>query len=371
VSLRTQAAGRHWYHRLERDEDGLPLFAADRSAPRLFVPDALKDVLPFDFAPESVVALEDAGIQVGQGLRTGCNLFFYVTAIGPSEPGFVRVRTSTLFDESELDVPESILIPVVRRQAEMHLMETGGDLEGRVLDLREWVLPEDVPVVNGARAVYESQGKAPARVMPRELAAYVQKAAGTKVKDGTYVRELSAVRTNVRAGRASETIPRFWYMLPDFAPRHIPAAFVARVNSGLPWAMANREPRVLVDANFSTFWSPSGNWSGHALKALLNSAWCRAFMEATGTPLGGGALKLEATHLRRMPIPALSNDAKVELDLAGRKLTRTADDVQAHIDRIILDELLTKVSSRLSSAQLANAMTSRAETLSVARRKVA
>ena len=34
-------------------------------------------------------------------------------------------------------------------------------------------------------------------------------------------------------------------------------------------------------------------------------------MEALGTPMGGGALKLEATHLRRLPVP-LFDDHEIE-----------------------------------------------------------
>lgn len=31
-------------------------------------------------------------------------------------------------------------------------------------------------------------------------------------------------------------------------------------------------------------------------------------MEAIGTPMGGGALKLEATHLKRLPVPLLDSE---------------------------------------------------------------
>jgi hypothetical protein len=30
-------------------------------------------------------------------------------------------------------------------------------------------------------------------------------------------------------------------------------------------------------------------------------------MESTGTPMGGGALKLEATHLKRLPVPTFTD----------------------------------------------------------------
>ena len=45
-------------------------------------------------------------------------------------------------------------------------------------------------------------------------------------------------------------MPRFWYMLPDFTPRHIPQAFVPRVIHKTPRVYANMEPAILIDANF-------------------------------------------------------------------------------------------------------------------------
>ena len=89
----------------------------------------------------------------------------------------------------------------------------------------------------------------------------------------------------------------------DFAPRHSPAVAIPRVNHGLPWAEANPQRKLLVDANFATVWAPERAWTPYALKALLNSTWCRVAMEALCTPMGGGALKVEATHLRRLPVP--------------------------------------------------------------------
>jgi hypothetical protein len=125
-----------------------------------------------------------------------------------------------------------------------------------------------------------------------------------------------------------------------------------------------------VDANFSTFWSPQGDWTRHALKALLNSTWCRAFMEALGTPLGGGALKLEATHLRHMPVPRLSSAAIGDLNQAGQQLTRHSVLVQSRIDEIILTAAFATLSLP-SLSRWAGAMTERALSLSSARQRAA
>ena len=176
---------------------------------------------------------------------------------------------------------------------------------------------------------------------------------------GKPISTLSAVRTNARLSRGGCVTPRFWYMLPDFAPRHLPAAFVPRINHGLPWVETNLDPPLLIDANFSTFWAPQGNWTSDALKALLNSIWCRAVMEALGTPLGGGALKLEATHLRHMPVPVISDSAKAALDSVGKQLAKDAPASQARADAIVLRSLcpgtagpptLSKLAATIESA---------------------
>jgi hypothetical protein len=142
---------------------------------------------------------------------------------------------------------------------------------------------------------------------------------------------------------------------------------VARINHGLPWTEANFELPLLIDANFSTLWGPEKGLTRYALKALLNSIWCRAFMEALGTAFGGGALKLEATHLRQLAVPVLSDDARADLAAAGRQLTRTTTEVQSRIDAIVLDAVLTRTASLTSRVQLATALAERANNMSCAR----
>ena len=166
-----------------------------------------------------------------------------------------------------------------------------------------------------------------------------------------------------------QSTPRFWYMLPDFTTRHLPAVFAPRVNQGTPWIECNTDPPLLIDANFSTLWAPEGVWSRFALKALLNSVWCRALMEAAGTPLGGGALKLEATHLRQMPLPVLTRQARESLDALGEKLSRNSADVQAQIDRIVLSALLPDQMEKAAVMELADRIALQTSALCAARQR--
>lgn len=373
-SLASRIKQRRWYQRIEGDADDLPLFGMSRAPASTAIPDSLRDILSKDLLSGGLTTLQDAGIEVGQGLRTGCNGFFYVTACGTPDEETVQVEASALFDHCRFPVTADAVRPVVRRQSELATVEKKQLPHGRVLDLRGWVLPEDAAIVDRARDAYAVCGERAPRTMPEELASYVRRASVTSLKGeggGAAIPQLSAVRTNVRASKKNQGPPRFWYMLPDFAPRHLPAAFAPRINHGVAWVESNRDPAILIDANFSTFWAPQGRWTRHALKALLDSTWCRTFMEALGTPFGGGALKLEATHLRHMPIPVLSESARQELDEAGRRLTRDAAEVQSRIDEIIFRAVLSQASTRTLASRLASAMTERARSMSCARQRVA
>ncbi|MCS3902092.1 hypothetical protein J2T55_000084 [Methylohalomonas lacus] len=318
TALRAQAGTRPWMKSLERA--GTAVSTTVQSYPSVVsVPEALRDLLPPSFDWHALRPLNAVGIHAGQGLRTGCNRFFYVKLIG-DENDVMRIETDPIFGGGRvMPIPASALIPVMHRQADLEAWRNGMLPTTRVLVLRDIVLPEDMDKVREyAELQFLHTDQLPA-VMPDELAAHVREAGETPVGNGTQekrVQELSAVRTNVRSGRGG-TLPRFWYMLPDFKPRHLPQAFVPRIIHDVPQVYANSSPAILIDANFSTFWTEADEWTAAGLAVLLNSTWCRAVMEATGTPLGGGALKLEAVHLRTMPVPYLDPESIAKLNDAG------------------------------------------------------
>lgn len=328
-ALCAQASTRPWMRALERVEPGLPLFA-DVGCPKAFVPNALRDVLPVSFNPQALRTLEDSGICAGQGLRTGCNRFFYVR-LAEALGAVARIVTDPAIGGHTLTVPTDALHPVLHRQADLMAWRAGKLPATRVLDLRRFVLPEDEERM--VAAAKKQAADLPA-LMPYNLAAHVRIAGETLLGSGAHAKPisgLSAVKTNVRPARAG-ALPRFWYMLPDFAPRHLPQGFVPRIIHDAPFVEGNTKPPILIDANFSTFWTDNDTWRTAGLVAFLNSAWCRAVMEAAGTPLGGGALKLEAVHLRRMPVPRLSAQDISTLNTVGQDLRE--------IDRIVLRGML-------------------------------
>ncbi|HEY1903058.1 MAG TPA: N-6 DNA methylase [Terracidiphilus sp.] len=360
---------RSWFRNLEPGVATGPLFEEGQQSPLSLVPPRIRPLFE-SLTPVNLALPDVLGLSISQGLRTGCNGFFYVDRI--NEKGkTVRIRLSALFDNQELDVPASCLMPVVRRQSEVTGPIAATQLRGRVLDLSAWILPEDAEDIDRARPLYEREGIPVPKVMPVELANFIR-SAGEMVYSGGHepkrICELSAVRTNARSP-GGDRPPRFWYMLPAFAMRHHPAAFVPRINQGIPWIEMNDDPPVLIDANFSTIWGESSKWTRFALRAFLNTTWCRACMEALGTPLGGGALKLEAAQLKRLPIPVVNTEDLAMLDAEGRAMSPDATSVGKTVDRFILAKITGVRQSDLQVTNLLKGLQSMSEALCQGRQR--
>ena len=265
------------------------------------------------------LTMADLGWKVGQGLRTGCNAFFYVELVDARNEVSI-VRVPPVFGLGLLHVPAGSLTPVLRRQAEVSESDSQDPhgLRGRVLCLQEYALAEDIG---------RCQDYKPA---PPDLARYIRTAALTTIGTRGPIPTMSAVRTNVRhtAGRQ-----RFWYHLPEFTLRHVGQLFIPRINHGSPIAAWNPHG-VVIDANFSTLWSDEEHGADSmCLLALLRSTWCRAMMELSGSVLGGGALKLEATHLRGLALPRMDSEQRQTLSrlgeaaVQGKSVGRKIDEV--------------------------------------------
>lgn len=352
-SVLASRAGKHrWYKKLEPMAVRPPLLSDPAHRECVTLPDEMMTLLPQSLPTGTLISLDQAGIRVGQGLRTGCNRFFYVTNAGEVADGMELVTTSC-FGKQNLRVPSDVLRSVLHRQAEVELVTHGANTSTSVLDLRRWVLPEDATTTSTQS---HSNAANPSRlptIMPHDLATYVRRAAIEPLKGDNQkkrVPDLSAVRTNIRFPKNGKGLPRFWYMLPDFTDRHQPAAFVPRIIHEMPWVECNLNPPLLVDANFSTFWTEDKSWTPFSIKALLNSSWCRAYLECAGTLFGGGALKVEATHLRFLPVPRLAANDKAKLHAAGQRLMRGPNNSQDEVDWIVLSAVYgTKIDAGAST----------------------
>ncbi|KRD53731.1 hypothetical protein ASE34_01090 [Microbacterium sp. Root280D1] len=114
----------------------------------------------------------------------------------------------------------------------------------------------------------------------------------------------------------------------------------------------------MVDANFATMWRRSSTaLPPDALLALLHSDWVAAVLEHSCTVLGGGALKVEATDLRRLPLPELTREAQAELENLGRDL-REANSERAldRVNEVVAFALSTRAADAASVAEQLSAV---------------
>lgn len=272
-----------------------------------------------------VRTLESYGWRIGQGLRSGANDFFYVSVVDGI------VQPASRWGIGSLAIPSECLLPAIRRQNELG-QEFAVDeamLASRVLDLRGWVTESDL----------KRMGPVDVQVLPAPVAKWIARVASAPLsaKDQTKLfPDLAAVATNSKTDRSGNPVS-FWYQLPALAPRHRPALFVGRVCGGRPKTHLNSSGAV-VDANFSGMWPDKPDaLPREALLALLNSTWTWANLEASCTVLGGGALKVEATDLRRLALPDLSAPAVRQLTELGRLLVEDpSNPVEDSIDEVII-----------------------------------
>ena len=273
--------------------------------------------------------LASYGWQVGQGLRTGANDFFYLRAAARG------ARPSTRWGNDLLPIPEECLLPVVRRQSDLgdsFDVVDGSALSSRALYLRGWATAADIRSTGSEAAP-----------LPSAVSGWICRVARSSLSDREGARlfpDLAAVAPNVRRDRSGRQTG-FWYQLPPLAPRHRPEALMARVCGASPAAYANTSGAV-VDANFSTFWTVGADpLELPALVALLHSSWVRANLEVSCTVLGGGALKVEAADLRRLALPDLNHEQRASLAYSGARLMTVGRgaETQRAIDLVVGDAL--------------------------------
>jgi len=383
------------------------------------LPQPLRQMLNVtDIPREAFCLLKDYGVEVNQGLRTGCNPFFYVRQLGTAD------WTALFPDEKPLNVCAVLANPRANPKQFLDLISRLGSFEAIVPDeqpdeclsskivllseefgkrlavlpisclkpavryqreLAHWSVHDsqelpDLAVVAGGfihPADYEDLSSYPKQWvevwrsrdglvrMPSAFAEYVS-IASTRIveRNGkfTTIPELSAVAPNVRkppqpiaqllpTGELSvPRRPAGWYTLP-IMPRHTGMVFMARVNDASPRAYLNSitDP-VLIDANFSTFSVTTETFSAEALFAFLNSKWIKTLLEITATPMGGGALKVEASHLRVLPIPKFDCESKHHLGQLGQELAKLSKNKDMSSTKSAIEDLVCRtVAAALST----------------------
>lgn len=296
-------------------------------------------------SPAEFVTFEELGVKIGQGLRTGANKFFYGEKV-KDDGDFTVLKVDKIFKKGAIKIPSELLAPVVRKQAELPsgYRIKSSDIIGRALILKNVIHPKDLEEVKHLNVKR--------KLMNNDLSDFILEVEETNVGsevDPKYIPHLSAVKTNKgrMKGDDPDTI-NYWYMLPKMAPRHQPEIFVPRIINQTPKFMLNTAPPLIIDANFSTIWLLQGaKIDKYGLLALLNSSWFLLVCELVGTVMGGGALKLEATHLKKAPIPRLAKNQSEKLSNLGKKLSDGDEGVKKYIDQIILEVISPKNSTLL------------------------
>lgn len=263
--------------------------------------------------------LGNLDIELGQGLRTGANSFFYVDFIKrESNNSIVQSKYSEA--SSFFEVSDNCLKVVLRKQSELSssFLVKKNSLLGRVLTFENYYTKEDVEKFKIKLGAAQHQLNVTAVNYINELS---RLNIGTENKP-KFIPQMSAVRTN--ESLSNGTIKR-WYQLPPLKKRHLPELCIPRVNSKKVKTFLI-ESDVVVDANFLTIsTTEKSKYSKYALLAILNSDWVKLNLELSGNVLGGGALKLDKAHISNILIPSNLIIKSDRLNILGKELCNSND----------------------------------------------
>ncbi|MBQ6411921.1 MAG: N-6 DNA methylase [Ruminococcus sp.] len=276
------------------------------------LPHEMRDLLEKEDR-QDYISLTDLGLYCGQGLRTGANDFFYL-AIKEHNDGVCIVKSQP-WDSGgqEYSIRDTEIIPTLRNR---------GEIQGLVVD----------PDCLEYGVLYLSE------VAHDAAADYIHAAEQYKDKQGRRFKEFSAVKPNERID--NNQIIRHWYNLPKLSRRHLPNLCMTRISSKASeclYVPQSSDRMIAIDANMITMWS-NDNRSVLISMALLNSTWCKLFLELSCTVMGGGALKIEASHLKKLLVPKFDDHQLTQLEQSGSLLIESrymTNDIQDQIDRIV------------------------------------
>jgi hypothetical protein len=261
----------------------------------------------------SLISLQELGWNVGQGMRTGANDFFYVSSAESAGQYRSRINADRTFC-----LPQKVLLPALVRQHELPIgyIPSHETVSSYLLYLQNWDFPSDLRLLEDKQLI---EGDLQTLIEMAE--AYSYEKSGVKVK----IPDLSAVKTNVRRTGSGE-VTRKWFQLPTLADRHIPELFLPRIVGAEIKTYLNCEPALVIDANFNTLWKSQENEvvSKLAILALMNSDWTRTWLESVCTSMGGGALKIEAVNLKALCFPRTILEHLSILETLGSELLQSS-----------------------------------------------
>ncbi len=237
-------------------------------------------------------------------------------------------------EDSRTYVPDRYLIKGVQNRGEIAgICVDPGNIKRAILSVKDEIRSCDLAACS--LACRDSYG-----VMDRAVEEYITAAESHTNSRGLHFKEYSAVSPNEKKDDAGYR--RFWYMLPVFTRRHLPDLCMNRVCSSVCeciYVPQSEEVPIAIDANFVTMWGEEQKKVFICL-ALLNSTWSRCYLELVGTVMGGGALKVEAGHVKRLLFPRYSEDQAHRLENCGRQIVSSSAVSSAllnEIDRIVFE----------------------------------
>lgn len=290
------------------------------------LPAEIKNVSRSNYAGE-FVSLEEMDWNIGQGLRTGANEFFYLD-VEEWKNNSVLLKTRD-WAKTEFKTSKDLVRRVVQNRKDISgLCINEDELTKGLLYIRKKVRKIDISKLTPSiRDDYSILGK--------DLETYINLAEKyTPGNNKKRFQELSAVSPNDK--KKADGYINFWYMLPELKSRHLPDLCIPRINGGEVECLfvnnaSNR--RIVVDANFNTLWNDMPE-KAYAVFTLLNSTWSKCYMELIGTTMGGGALKIEASHIKKVLFPRLSNEQIEVLMNIGKKCVEQGKIRQSDLTQI-------------------------------------
>ncbi len=299
---------------------------------KLYHPAEIDSLLDAYGRPSAFITFDDLQVKCGQGLRTGANDFFYLKVQNQSHNCYFVDSKPWQHCHSNMEIPKKNVIKTLQNRNQIKgLVVTAADLNTGVLYIENEIRSTDI--VNCASAMHYS-------ILSDEVSDYISDAEQFRNSRGVPFKEYSAVKPNER--KLGESYTRFWYMIPKLNSRHLPALCLTRVNSSQTeclFVSQSKAMPIAVDANFVTIWG-NETQTIKATFALLNSTWAKCYFETLCTVMGGGALKLEAAHLKKIQFPQYTKTEFKRLAEIGEQLIEKGsidDTLQEKIDQVTLN----------------------------------
>ena len=171
-SLKIKIVRSKWLSQLETSSQYL---SKSCNETKLIIPDILQKWLE----PSSIGFnfLENYGVKIGQGLRTGANRFFYVDIKKEVEDGWI-VKPNKIFSNKDIFVPSNCLKKVLRKQAELNdsfQLDTT-NLNGGVLNFKHQILEEDFNKLEQTNSFFQNE----LEIIPKEVSSFIKNSSYSK-----------------------------------------------------------------------------------------------------------------------------------------------------------------------------------------------